>query len=532
MGPAWPELAPFRWPPTAFIVFAFSTKKVHQIWAIFNVIVAVWGLTNFIAGMSSTPERALIFWRLTFLPLTFISVVFYHVVIEFCQIKRPRMLSFTYIQGFLFLLVIIFFNNFINSTFYAFGSIYYYKTTLLFNIWTIPWYVITGAAFFELYRFIKRSHGTQKTQALYMFWAMLLGHAGGSTTILPAYNVLLYPVWHVSICFYTAICTYAIFKHQFMDINIIIRRSLIYSCLVFVITLLFFISIFISERLFHYVIHYQDIRSSIIIAGSITLIFTPLKNKIQDLVDRAFFKATPMEIANQNEKLKAVATLASGLAHEIKNPLTTLKTFAEYVPIKKDDPEFMKQYQKIMPQEIDRIDNLVHELLYFAKPSLPQIQSINPNEIITNVILMLKQKFDSSNINVILQLNANTTIQADPNQLKQALLNLILNAIDAMPNGGILTIETSVTPSSTNVIPAKAGILNHQYIVTITDTGHGINPKDLPHIFEPFFTKKEKGTGLGLAITQGIIEKHNGTVKAESKINQGTIFKIIFLLKL
>jgi signal transduction histidine kinase len=286
-------------------------------------------------------------------------------------------------------------------------------------------------------------------------------------------------------------------------------------------------------------IHYQNLTTSIIIASAIALFFTPLKNRIQDFVDRAFFKATPMEIANQNEKLKAVATLASGLAHEIKNPLTTLKTFAEYVPQKKDDPEFMEQYKKIIPQEITRIDNLVHELLFFAKPSPPQIQSINPNEIIRNTTLMLDQKFKSQNIQVALQLNANTSVQADPNQIKQALLNLILNAIDAMPNGGKLGViarseatkqslstvipsPTNVIPSPTNVIPAKAGI----YVIEITDTGCGIAPKDLPHIFEPFFTKKEKGTGLGLAITQGIIEKHGGTINVESKINQGTKFII------
>ena len=208
----------------AFIVFAFSTKKAHQIWAIFNVIVAVWEFTNFIAGMSVTPERALIFWRLTFLPLTFISIVFYHVVIEFCQIKRPRMLSFAYTQGFLFLPIIILSRNFIGSTVYAFGSFYYYKATFLFTIWTLPWFVITGAAFSELYKFIRRSHGIQKTQALYMFWGMLLGFTGGSTTILPAYNVLIYPEWHFSICIYAVLMTYALFRYKLMDIRVAVTR--------------------------------------------------------------------------------------------------------------------------------------------------------------------------------------------------------------------------------------------------------------------------------------------------------------------
>jgi len=231
----------------------------------------------------------------------------------------------------------------------------------------------------------------------------------------------------------------------------------------------------------------------------------------------------------QSERMKSIAILASGMAHEIKNPLTTLKTFTEYVPQKKDDPEFMEQYQKIMPKEIDRIENLVHELLYFAKPSLPQMQTINPNEIISNVLLMLKQNLESLNIHVVAtQLNSTSSIQADPNQIKQALLNLILNAIDAMPNGGTLTITTSLTfPNVKNPAQGEVPIGNPQhYNIEISDTGCGIAPKDLPHIFEPFFSKKSKGTGLGLAITQGIIEKHGGSINVESKINQGTTIRI------
>lgn len=212
----------------AFIVSAFSTKRVHQIWAIFNVILVIWGLTSFLAGMSATPERALIFWRLSLFVCTFISVVYYQVIIEFCQIKRPRVLFFAYFQGVLFVPIIILSNNFIGSTFYAFGSIYYYKATFLFFIWSFLWFIITGAAFFELYKFIKISQGIQKTQALYMFWGMLLGHTGGASTILPAYSVLLYPVWHFSICVYAGLMTYAMFRYQLMDIRLAISNTAIF----------------------------------------------------------------------------------------------------------------------------------------------------------------------------------------------------------------------------------------------------------------------------------------------------------------
>ena len=213
----------------AFIVFAYSTKKVHQIWAIFNIIIVFWGLSSFLAGISSVSYRALIFWRLSLIVCTFISVVFYHVIIEFCQIKRSQMLTFAYIQAILFVPTILFSNFFISSTFLTFDSIYYYKATLLFALWSLLWFVIVGAAFYELFKFIIRSHGIQKTQALYMFWGMLLGHTGGASTILPAYNVHVYPVWHFSICIYAVLMTYAMFRYQLMDIRIAFTRLGIFA---------------------------------------------------------------------------------------------------------------------------------------------------------------------------------------------------------------------------------------------------------------------------------------------------------------
>jgi len=445
---------------------------------------------------------------------------------------------------------------------------FYYGTNppLIYIIFFLLWITSVAYTYQLAYKKIKTSSGEKRNKVKYFFISSTIGYIGGVTNFFPILGINLYPYGNFLVAVFPIVMTFVILKYHLMDINIVIRRSLIYSLLVTAITLIFLISVLISERLFHQFIHYQNIATSIITASLIALIFTPLKNRIQNLVDCAFFKATPMEMAQQNEqlrqevahteKLKIVATLASGMAHEIKNPLTTLKIFAKYVPLKKDDPEFIKQYQKIIPHEIDRIDNIVHELLFFAKPSPPQMQTVNPNEIISNVTLMLEQKFESSNIHIVMQLNANTPIRADPNQIKQALLNLILNAIDAMPNGGTLTISTSVivntspnviasprlkhsgvnsakqsfstvipSPSSA-VIPAEAGI----YTIEISDTGCGITPKDLPHIFEPFFSKKEKGTGLGLAITQGIIEKHGGKILVESKLNQGTTFKILLVI--
>jgi len=505
-----------------FVLIKSFRNRTNRLWAYFTFVVAGWGFGAFKIGTVHDPQTALWYWKLTHISIVLIPIVFFHFLCRFLDIKNKTLILFSYII-FALLLISIFTNHLINHVTFVFNSFYFHSRppTFLYKIMLTLWFTLIIYSNFLLYNGMQSASDTKRNQIKYFFLATILGSSGGLTNFFPALGIDIYPWGNFSVAIYPIIMTYAIFKYNLMDVNIVIRRSLIYSLLVTAITLIFLITVLISENLFHHMVHYQNLTTSILIASLIALVFTPLKNRIQNLVDRAFFKATPMEIANQNEKLKAVATLASGLAHEIKNPLTTLKTFSEFVPQKKNDPEFMAQYQKIIPQEIDRIDNLVHELLLFAKPSPPQMQSVNPNEIINNIALMLKQKFDSAKIDIQMRLNANTPIQADPNQLKQALLNLILNALEAMPNGGTLTIITSLSFPN-----ASVGNPEH-FIIEISDTGCGIAPKDLPHIFEPFFTKKEKGTGLGLAITQGIIEKHSGKLSVKSQIDQGTTFNII-----
>ena len=260
-------------------------------------------------------------------------------------------------------------------------------------------------------------------------------------------------------------------------------------------------------------------------ASLIALIFTPLKNWIQDLADRAFFKATPMEMAQQNEqfrqeiaqseRMKSIAILASGMAHEIKNPLTPIKTFSEQLPSRLNDKEFLLKFSRIINKEVDRIDNLVQELLSFAKPSTPKLKRVNIHQLIGQTLDLLNNEIIRHKIRLNTSFeNKNILIRIDPQQIKQALLNILLNAIEAMPDGGSLNIDSYFHSN------------NNKLIIAISDTGCGIDPKDLTHIFDPFFTKKDHGTGLGLSITYEIIKNHQGKIFAESELGRGTAFKI------
>jgi signal transduction histidine kinase len=209
----------------AFIVLAYSKQKVHRLWALFNTVVALWGLGTCLAGLSDNSLQAIQSWRITYLPCTFIAIVFYHLICTFCNINRKKMIIFTYVQGVLFLPFIYFSPYFVNSTFFLFNSIHYHVATPLFELWMAIFVSIAGAAFVELVLFIRNSRGIKKTQALYLFWGMALGWAGGLTTLLPPYNLnIVYPAYHFTICIYAFMMTYAIFRYEIMDIKIAVTR--------------------------------------------------------------------------------------------------------------------------------------------------------------------------------------------------------------------------------------------------------------------------------------------------------------------
>jgi two-component system sensor histidine kinase HydH len=312
-----------------------------------------------------------------------------------------------------------------------------------------------------------------------------------------------------------------------MDIKISLSRSFAYTILIFLITFMYFLATYLISTYLNALIGYKSFIFSFLAASITALAFIPLKDILQTFIDKYFFKKTINEIEQENlllrqevtqsDRMKSIAILASGMAHEIKNPLTPIKTFSEQLPSRLDDKEFLLKFSKIINKEVDRIDSLVQELLSFAKPSLPELKQTNIHQLIEQTLELLNNEIIRHKINLNTSFeNKNIFIHIDPQQIKQAFLNIFLNAIDAMPNGGTLTINTSIITSE-----AKQSL-----IIEISDTGCGIDPKDLSHIFDPFFSKKDHGTGLGLSITHEIIKNHNGKILAESKLGKGTTFRI------
>lgn len=220
------------------------------------------------------------------------------------------------------------------------------------------------------------------------------------------------------------------------------------------------------------------------------------------------------------EKLASLGTVAAGLAHEIKNPLVSIKTLAQLLPERFDDPEFRDHFATIAINEVDRIGHIVSDLLDFAKSTEPKVEPIEMGRFIGDILGMLSSQFTKKGISVKKILNDPlAVIYADHSQIKQVLLNLFINSMEAMPHGGEIIVEVATDKGSAE---------GERVILKMTDTGSGIREEDRACLFEPFFTTKGTGTGLGLSICKRIIERHQGEISIESEYNKGTTVTLIF----
>ncbi len=217
----------------------------------------------------------------------------------------------------------------------------------------------------------------------------------------------------------------------------------------------------------------------------------------------------------QSKKLAAIGTLASGVAHELNNPLNNIYTTAQRLLKKTGEecPSFIKKGLEDIFGQTARVKQIVSDLLGFARGREPQSRELELNNIITSAYQQLGNSVNISNIKFLLDSSPEgVLIFADPEQMEQVFINLFSNAIDAMSGNGELGVK--IEPEDDNVR------------ITVSDTGKGMTGDNIEKIFEPFFSTKDKGTGLGLAIVYNIITKHNGSIKVESEIDKGTSFTI------
>ena len=222
------------------------------------------------------------------------------------------------------------------------------------------------------------------------------------------------------------------------------------------------------------------------------------------------------------EQLSALGEMSAGIAHEIKNPLTSIYGFTSLLPKKLDDKKFLDKYITTVTREVNRLNKIVERFLSFAKPRMSGTQSCNLNDVIENSLSLLHFQIKKSEIILKKNLLPLPPLMGDPQQLEQVCINLIMNAIQIMDK------KKKVLKISTGVVLKR--MLDNQFqefiVLKVNDNGPGIPEDKIDKIFNPFYTTKVQGTGLGLSISSQIIEEHNGTIEVSSSQDEGTTFYI------
>ncbi len=510
-----------------FVLLNNIKSKTNITFAILNYCTVIWLLGYFVMYSITDKNIALCCAKILYIGVIFIPFVFYHFIIHFLKIKNNGfIIRLNYLLGIIFSLLVLK-TNLIVEGLYSYFWGYQTKIGSLHSLFLAIFLFLFIRCFYFLRkkrREVMAISYTEANRINYVFWAFIIAILS-SADYLPNYGIKFYPLGFFTMSIFVVVTSYAIVRHRLMEIEVIIKKTLVYSILISLITIIYFMAVYVLERLFSVVIGYQSIPLAIAIIAIFSMIFIPLRNKIQHIIDKRFFKGTIDQIEHEkellktelqrSERLKSISTLAAGMAHEIKNPLTSIKTFAEYLEKKYNDPAFRTKFKNIVPREIDKISNIINQLLDYSKVDKVSLKANNVHSILDYILDLYNNEFLRKHIKVQKSYSSQfPIITCDENQIKQAFINIVLNSIEAMPNGGELIVQTNNIGS----------ILE----VSIKDTGTGIPSDKLKCLFDPFYTTKQKGTGLGLFIVHQIIENNKGKISINSEIEKGTVVQVEF----
>jgi signal transduction histidine kinase len=363
----------------------------------------------------------------------------------------------------------------------------------------------------------RKSEKHYRIRLWWVFWAYVGGFLSGWTNYLAWYR-LFPPLLNPLVALHFAAICYAIIRHQLLDIHLVIRRSLIYSILITLLTVGYFGIIHLAEWIFKTTIGYQSVGMSVLAFATMAVIFQPLRARVQAFVEQVLFGQSRDALISRLEQLeaqvdqaqkhRAVAVLAAGMAHEIKNPLTAIKTFTEYFPEKVDDAAFRKKFHRILTQEVQKIELVVRQLLDFSKPAALELQPVQVPTLLDETLELISHEGLRRHLVIERSYRDHDAVSGDPRQLRQVFLNLFLNSFEAMSDGGTLTVSTWKE--------------ENQLCVTIEDTGKGMSKAELKRLCEPHFTTKANGNGLGLSVVRNMIAAHHGTMSFDSHLGLGT----------
>lgn len=506
-----------------FVLGKNSSHQLNRQLCVFHISVACWSFGEAMMIVSGTQSEGMFWNRVEHLGVAFIPSTFLHFALTLLEAPQQKKHAIPIAYTYSLVWSLLLFNQkFLPDPLPKFQFKYCTEPGPLYYPFVVLWMTIIVYVLVEGSRAYLRAVGERKNRLKYFFLGAMIGFVGGSPNFFFPFNYQIYPInpfGTYGVVLYAIVLTYAVVKHHLMDINIVVRKGLVYSVLVACITITYLVVVLVTERIFQQVMGYRSFVGTVAAATLIAIFFIPLKNHIQRILDKLFFHGTQEVIAAENERLreelrrseqlKAASLFAAGVAHEIKNPLTAIQTFIEHLPEQGADPSFREKFYRIVGGEVAKIKGLVGNLMSFARPAPLQARAISVAELLDETLDVLTSDCLKRGIRVERRYAHNgARLTADPAQLRQAVMNVVLNSIEAMERGGTLTMETASTPEV--------------FTIRIVDTGGGIAPQDLPRVTEPFYSTKTQGTGLGLSIVQGIVASHGGRLHINSQPHRGT----------
>lgn len=500
-----------------FVLLMSQNRKIGRIWFLFTLSVAGWGFGALWIGYTKSAAEGLLAWRIAYaLGVIWIAPFFYHFVCIFLELRRNRSIFLHYLIATGFLLTVPTSLFFCRAR-WVFDSFYYGLSGKLYPFYFAWWIGLVLYSHFELIRTYKMVSPKKKIQIKYFIFAVAAAYGGGCLAYLPNFGIDVYPWGTFAIILYPVINSIAIVKHNLMDIELLARKTLIYSVVSGILTAIYFGILALVARLFESWTGYQTLISSVIAFCIINVMFSPLRNRVQAFVDRHFFRGwTDRE---------TVREVAAGFSHELKSPLSGLSMQAQLMLTELEELERNRgSLREALPKIKEELHYIINKAMDAARrieavrgvaePASGQMEAVQISDALENSLSVLQPLVDRVQADVKRDVPAYLPpVRSNLKQLEIVFGNLIKNAIEAVGQRQAPAIELSARENGDSVI------------ISVKDNGPGISWSDQGKLFEPYFTTKgRRGTGMGLYFSQQIIKAHGGSVEVKSVEGKGTEF--------
>jgi len=503
------------WGFGGFVWFKGPRKKVHALWALTCLVIGLWSL-GFGVTVGVSDFGIALWWNryVSYLGAIFIPVVYFHFVLVLLNRTSPRLVRAGYGTASLLLLV-NFSGNLISVA--PFPPFAFFTTAYpLFHGFTLYFIVYAVLAHGYLYDAMQESTGMRKNQLRFIFWGTAVGFAGGSTTFFMVYDLPIVPYGVYAVLVYIPMVSYAIFRHQLMDIHIVVRRALLYSALSTVLITVYIVLITLLTRHVEGFSVTRNLYASAAAAGVLAFLFDPVRKRLQARLERP---AIAQEVGEE-------------FLHELKTPLSSISLPAEMSILDLEDVlQGRASAQDLLPRVQKRLLHII-EQAFLANSRVEAVQVVSgPDkdaykpvhlpDIINRSQSALEEMLQAARVTVEVSFPSGwPAIQGDPRQLEIVMSNVMKNSVEAMAN----LPETHVRR-----LRIRGTVTERELHVEFSDTGPGIPAELRDRIFIPYVsTKGTGGKGIGLALARQIMRLHGGQLSLIPGSTSGALFRLQF----